>query len=502
MNASAAESAADSVSQGPAGEGALAAVLERLDWFADAHPAELEGLEGDALGDWHALRRCATQLAPLLGDPATDRHEMRNVVSALRGYAEMLRESLVDTASPLTALLDAVLRTSAAAAPELTPEAAAASTASAPQSAAQAADIGADIEPGFILAVDDREENRELLARYLTRSGHFVVTASGGEEALDMLANADVDVVLLDRMMPAMDGREVLRRIKAEPRLRATPVIMISGEQDMEGIVECIEAGADDYLFKPFNPVLLRARIKAGIERKRWHDREALYREQLERNERFIRATFGRYLSDDIVTEILERPEGLELGGDLREVTIMMSDIRGFTTLTEQLPAKRVVTMLNRYLGAMTEIILSFGGTIDEFLGDAILAVFGAPRRHHDDADRAARCALAMQAAMVGINRANEAEDLPVLAMGIALNTGKVIAGNIGSERRSKYGFVGHAMNVTSRIEDVAGRGETLIADSTRRALGGAYAFGEQRLIDAPGIDEKLRVHALLGEDS
>jgi adenylate cyclase len=134
--------------------------------------------------------------------------------------------------------------------------------------------------------VDDREENRELLARYLTRSGHFVVTAPGGAEALDLLEGTDVDVVLLDRMMPGMDGREVLRRIKAEPRWRATPVIMISGEQDMQGIIDCIEAGADDYLFKPFNPVLLQARIKAGIERKRWYDREQLYRDQLERNER------------------------------------------------------------------------------------------------------------------------------------------------------------------------------------------------------------------------
>jgi class 3 adenylate cyclase len=312
-----------------------------------------------------------------------------------------------------------------------------------------------------------------------------------------MLANADVDVVLLDRMMPGMDGREVLRRIKAEPRLRATPVIMISGEQDMQGIVDCIEAGADDYLFKPFNPVLLQARIKAGIERKRWHDREQQYRDQLERNERFIRATFGRYLSDDIVTEILERPEGLELGGDLREVTIMMSDIRGFTTLSEQLPPARVVSMLNRYLGAMTDIIMEFGGTIDEFLGDAILAVFGAPRCQGDEPDRAARCALAMQAAMDAINSANREDGLPELAMGIALNTGNVIAGNIGSERRSKYGFVGHAMNVTSRIEDIAQRGEILIAESTRLALGAAYSLGEPRTLQAPGIDELITVHPL-----
>lgn len=450
--------------------------------------ASLPALDTESREDWSALRACAERIVPLLDDSSADAHELRNLAGALRGYAEMFLESLGDAPDALASVLGAILTGTAER-----------SDAGVGVTMEQAAAISTG-EPGFILAVDDREENRELLARYLTRSGHFVVTAPGGQEALDMLNNADVDVVLLDRRMPGMDGREVLRRIKEEPRWRATPVIMISGEQDMQGIIDCIEGGADDYLFKPFNPVLLQARIKAGIERKHWHDREELYREQLERNERFIRATFGRYLSDDIVTEILERPEGLDLGGDLREVTIMMSDIRGFTTLSEQLPPDRVVSMLNRYLGAMTDIILQHNGTIDEFLGDAILAVFGAPRRHDDDADRAARCALKMQAAMESINAANRVDGLPELEMGIALNTGTVIAGNIGSERRSKYGFVGHAMNVTSRIEDVAGRGEILIANSTRDALGAEYELGDLREITAKGIDETLQVYPLKRE--
>ena len=447
-------------------------------------------LPASAAEDWASIQACAKKLAPLMRQEHDDVHELRNLIGALRGYAEMFLEDIPAQNDSVAALLTDLIK-------EITePQG---KTGSDVPSLADTDTPQLTVEPGFILAVDDREENRELLARYLNRSGHFVVTAPGGAEALAMLADADVDVVLLDRRMPGMDGSEVLRRIKAEPRWRATPVIMISGEQDLEGIVECIEAGADDYLFKPFNPILLQARIKAGIERKRWLDREELYRSQLERNEKFIRATFGRYLSDDIVTDILERPEGLELGGDLREVTILMSDIRGFTTLTEQLPADHVVAMLNRYLGAMTDIILQHEGTIDEFLGDAILAVFGAPRRHDDDADRAAHCAIKMQAAMAAINEDNRREGLPELAMGIALNTGTVIAGNIGSERRSKYGFVGHAMNVTSRIEDVAARGEILIADSTRQALSSQCRVGSQRQIDAPGIDERLTVFPLLG---
>jgi len=275
---------------------------------------------------------------------------------------------------------------------------------------------------------------------------------------------------------------------------------MISGRQDMDQIVDCIELGADDYLLKPFNPVLLQARISAGIERKRWHDREERYREKLQRSERFIRATFGRYLSDDIVDEILASPEGLELGGDLREVTIMMSDIRGFTTLSEHLPPQKIVQLLNRYLGKMTEIIMDFSGTIDEFLGDAVLAVFGAPRAGDDDAERAVQCAIAMQRAMADINQENVADDLPTLHMAIAINTGMVVAGNIGSERRSKYGFVGHEMNVTSRIEDVAKPGQILISASTLDKLHTKYDVEEGQLISAKGIKGDVVVHAVRGQ--
>jgi class 3 adenylate cyclase len=307
-------------------------------------------------------------------------------------------------------------------------------------------------------------------------------------------------VVLLDLMMPGIGGSEVLKRMKEHEDLRATPVIMISGRQDMDQIIACIQAGADDYLLKPFNPVLLQARISAGIERKRWHDREEEYRHQLERNERFIRHTFGRYLSDDIVAQLLEAPEGLELGGDLREVTIMMSDICGFTSLAERLPPPQVVSLLNRYFEHMTGIIFDHGGTIDEFLGDAILAVFGAPNRYDDDPERAVRCALAMRDAISIVNEANEAAGLPRLQHRVALNTGSVIAGNIGSEQRAKYGCVGHAMNVTSRIEGETNPDEILISAATRKALPeNAFSFGEARHLSVKGIVDAIVTYPVLG---
>ncbi|MFN2329416.1 MAG: adenylate/guanylate cyclase domain-containing protein [Chromatocurvus sp.] len=464
-------------------EALLRAIGELLDIAAPA------GLTTTACEDFKSLRKAAEDMAGMLADTAAQsRHDVRNQLSALRGYGEMLAEQLpAGSAAALSAALQRLLLATRSAEDPTSPD----------------LESGAGItiagEPGFILAVDDRLENRELVARYLSRCGHSVVTAASGEEALVILGQADVDVVLLDLLMPNMDGHEVLQLIKEHPDWHATPVIVISGHQDMQGIIRCIEAGADDYLFKPFNPVLLQARIKAGIERKRWHDREEQYRQQLERNEQFIRATFGRYLSDEIVTDILERPEGLDLGGKLREVTILMSDIRGFTTLCEQLEPTEVVRMLNRYLGAMTDIILSYQGTIDEFIGDAILAVFGAPQHREDDADRAVQCALAMQAAHDALNRENAREGFPALHTGIALNTGQVIAGNIGSERRSKYGFVGHAMNVTARIEDVTRGGDVVIADATLQKLQGRYRVDDSREIRAPGMDDPLHIHRVLG---
>jgi len=425
-----------------------------------------------------------------------DHHELMNLLSALQGYIEILLDELdqknttaIEIMSEIKIFIEAITQNEFEFT-SINPNLKDLNKEYAPEKRL-------DNVTGQILAVDDREENRILIQRQLKKNGHRVITASNGKDALKILSDIEIDVVLLDLLMPGMDGRQVLQKIKEDTRLRATSVIMISGQQDIVEIINCIEAGADDYLLKPFNPVLLRARIKAGIDRKRWHDREETYRKQLERSEKFIRTTFGRYLSDDIVSQILEAPEGLELGGDLREVTILMSDIRGFTKLTETLPPAKVVKLLNRYLEAMSDIVMENDGTIDEFLGDAILAVFGAPRSNSDDADRAVKCAIQMQLAMKDVNIKNHSDGLPKVKTGIAINTGSVIAGNIGSERRSKYGFVGNPMNVAARIEDKTKRGEVLISESTKNKLQDHYKISSSREIKVKGLTNPLLVHSI-----
>ncbi len=441
--------------------------------------------------DLDRLVSASAALEALLSDNNIDadklQHDVRNVLGAMRGYAELLIEELDNLFPALQASLERVLKAVASA------------TDDSSEPVTKTLPTSQNVPAGRILAVDDSADNRDLLSRYLNREGHEVLTASSGEEALALLTDESVDLVLLDLIMPGMDGGEVLNQIKANAEWRAMPVIVISGRQDMDGIISCIEAGADDYLFKPFNPVLLQARIKAGLERKRWHDREEQYRQQLERNEQFIRSTFGRYVSDEIVANLLEEPEGLKLGGDLREVTMLMSDIRQFSTICEKLPPDDVMKMLNNYLGTMSEIIISHQGTIDEFIGDAILAIFGAPISRDDDSERAVQCALEMQEAMRSINKHNKQAGLPEISMGIGVNTGAVIAGNIGSEKRSKYGVVGHHVNITARIESRTAGGEILISGSTLDKVSGAYDIGPREEVQVKGINESVSIFRLLG---
>jgi PAS domain S-box-containing protein len=220
---------------------------------------------------------------------------------------------------------------------------------------------------------------------------------------------------------------------------------------------------------------------------------------EIELRNSFIRETFGRYLTDEVVSAVLESPAGLRVGGEKRKVTMMMTDLRGFTSLSERLAPERVVEVLNRYLAAMVGIIKRYQGTIDEFIGDAIFVLFGAPVWQEDDAQRAVACALAMQLAMEDVNAENKKCDLPEVEMGIGLHTGQVVLGNIGSPERMKYGVVGRHVNLTSRIQSYTTGGQILISEATRREAGSALKIGKQTAIKAKGIENPVTVCEVTG---
>lgn len=212
-----------------------------------------------------------------------------------------------------------------------------------------------------------------------------------------------------------------------------------------------------------------------------------------------IRATFGRYLSNEVVEEILGTPEGLKLHGEHREVTFLVSDLRGFTALSGALSPHTVMEILNRYLAVMVDIVSRFGGTVSELQGDGLLIYFGAPIISGEEPERAVACALTMQNALLDINRYQRGRHLPELAMGIGLETGPVVVGNVGSERRAKYTAVGSAVNTAFRIESVTVGGQILIGESTYGKVADIVSVRRQMSIEFKGLADPMRVYEIDG---
>ena len=346
--------------------------------------------------------------------------------------------------------------------------------------------------PGEILVVDDDPLNRAVLRRSLERQGHGVSTAEDGVEALAALRAGDVDLVLLDIVMPRMDGFQVLSAMKDDAALRDIPVIMISAVDDHDSVVRCIEAGAEDHLPKPFDPVLLRARINAGLARRRLH--------MLERDR--LRDTFARFLPEGVVEEVLLRGGGdARLGGVRLEATVMFCDLRGFTSFAERTPPDRVIDVLNRYLGEMTDAVLDAGGTLVGFLGDGILAIFGAPIAASDHADRALAAARDMLA--VRLPRFNawarEQGFGDDFRMGLGLNSGSIMSGNVGSERRLEYTAIGDTVNIASRIEQLTKEHPfgALLSGDTHRLL--THPVGDLTFLGDVALRGRAAVTALWG---
>jgi adenylate cyclase len=281
-----------------------------------------------------------------------------------------------------------------------------------------------------------------------------------------VLAAEAYNVVLLVIIMLELDGIETLELIKATPGGEHVPVIMISAVDEIHSVVRCIEIGADDYLTKPFNPVLLRARINAGLAKKRLHD--------LERAR--VHDVFSRFLPEHVVDDVLARTDDdLRLGGALTVGTVMFTDLRGFTTFTERRSPELVIAALNRYFDETSDTILEHGGTLVAYRGDGFLAAYGAPIEVEDHADRA--LATARDLLSVGLPRFNAwlrenglGEDV---RMGIGLNSGPFMSGNVGSLRRLEYTVHGDTVNTASRIEGMTKTigGPILLAESTREAL-------------------------------
>jgi adenylate cyclase len=308
-----------------------------------------------------------------------------------------------------------------------------------------------------LLVVDDNKVNRLLLTRSLEVQGHSVASAENGRVALEMLRREPFDVVLLDMEMPEMDGFQVLEQLVNDRQLRDLPVIVTSSLEGVANVVRCIELGAEDYLSKPVNPVLLKARIGASLEKKRLRD------QQKELMRRFATPEVAQDLQDS----------GFSLGGKLVHASVMFSDIRGFTALAESQPPEETIELLNTYYALMFDAISGHGGVVTLMMGDGLMSVFGAPMPLPDHGESAVRAAQEMVELIDLFNLEREAEEKPPIKIGIGIASGEMVAGYTGTNQRATYTCIGDTVNLAARLEThtkVAQR-TILIDQATRAAL-------------------------------
>jgi len=347
----------------------------------------------------------------------------------------------------------------------------------------------------MILVVDDVADNCDMLSRRLEFLGYSTATALDGYQALEWLDKNKCDLIMLDIMMPGMSGIEVLEKVRESFDRTQLPVIMATAKSSDEDVIGALKSGANDYVTKPLNFQIVQARVSTQLEMKRASDLARKLVKQVEHRNEFIRSVFGRYLTEDIAETLLDSNKGLDFGGERREITILFADIRGFSTISSKIEPEKVVTLVNIFLSQMTEVIISFGGTIDEFIGDAILVLFGAPKAMDDHAKKAVACAIEMQKAMAKVNEINNHSGLPEISTGIGVNTGEVIVGNIGSEKRAKYGVVGHHVNYAARVESYTKGGQVLVSERTYKICSHSFESQGEMIVHPKGFDEEIKIH-------
>ncbi len=344
---------------------------------------------------------------------------------------------------------------------------------------------------GRVLVVDDSETNRDILARRLGREGYEVECVADGALALEAVGSRKFDLVLLDIMMPGLNGYQVLERLKATAELRDIPVIMISALDEIDSIVRCIEMGAEDYLPKPFNPVILRARVEASMEKKRLRDREQAYLAQLrverEKSERLL-----LNILPSAIAERLKEDQGI-IAESFAEATILFSDVVGFTQMSALISPVELVYLLNEIFSSFDELATRHGLEKIKTIGDAYMVAAGLPERRPDHAAAMAEMALDMQDALAAFNRERGA----ALDIRTGINTGPVVAGIIGTSKFI-YDLWGDAVNTASRMESHSTPGRIQVTAATYAHLHHAYRFEARGTVNVKGKGD-MPTYFLLG---
>jgi adenylate cyclase len=348
-------------------------------------------------------------------------------------------------------------------------------------------------DPATILVVDDRPESVQLISDLLAAEGYGVVTAYTGQEALDSIHWSLPDLVLLDLNMPVMNGYEVCERLKANPKTADIPVLMLTAWADPDHRVRGLQLGAADYLVKPFDYRELLARIQARLKAKQQTD-------HLRAAQRAIRDTFERYVPPHVVERLLADPTRVRLGGTQQTITVLFADLRGYTALAETLPPEELLGVLNGHLTVATRAVLAYEGTISQYVGDLVMALFNAPLCQPDHASRAVQAALQIRRDLESFH-ANLPPELR-MEFGIGIASGEAVVGNIGAKEFFHYTAVGDTVNLAQRLEEMAQGSEILITESTQQLLDGtAVRVVPRGLTSIRGRSVPISTFALLGAE-
>lgn len=310
-----------------------------------------------------------------------------------------------------------------------------------------------------ILVIDDDWMNQEVIQAHLEIEHYGVTTTAHGKEGLAIAFANPPDLVILDALLPDISGFEVCAQLKSHDTTRFVPVIMVTALESEEDKLKAVEAGADDFITKPFSFILLMTRVKSLIRMKSLHD-------DLHDSNTLIRRILNRYVDEYITEIILVDPERyLKLGGETREVTILFADISGFTAFAEKHPAQEVVKVLNKIFSELTALIFKYHGTFDKYIGDEIMAFFGAPVASEKDTLNAVLTAWDMQRTFSRL-RQEMGEEVEKLTLEIGLHRGEVAIGNVGSERVMNYTVIGDAVNTAHRLQEAAHHEQILISEA------------------------------------
>lgn len=309
-----------------------------------------------------------------------------------------------------------------------------------------------------VLVADDNPNSRQLVKDILESLGYEPILAIDGPGALAAAQAQVPDLIILDVNMPGMSGFEVLAILKSDEILSKIPILMLTALADVDNRVTGLGLGADDYLSKPFSPRELAARIDARLRTKAEAD-------NLRQTKEMIRQTFERFVAPSVVEKLLQDPTQVKLGGQLQEVTVLFSDLEGFTSLSEHTPPEMLLGILNQYHALVVTMIQSYGGTVDKFLGDGVMALYNTPLPQPDHALRAVKTALHIRSALLDFYNQFDVEYQIKLNFGI--HTGMAVVGNVGTQQIMEFTAVGDTVNLASRLQGLGEQGQILISQAT-----------------------------------